>query len=340
LRISVFVVTFALLVVALAVSKGTPFVDNAFSGSNTEVARRMSFLPPYDLAALKVRHVITQPRFDIGVFGNSRAVSIGRQDLNIGDRTFFNFSVPGTSMRQSINLIEELALHGKAPKLAIISFDNMEFGYYGNALYPGAFSRWWRSATDVTWTLVNRPGDIILLAHVILDHIYAEWDAFIGIWNATAFWSRAAVAAPDMVPELKAAKRTYLKDGSRPMVFNDEEPIKLFRRPRPRMILLSPYMARDFERLAVLDGPATKIVIFESHLEAASTAFVMANPEEMVITERKEFLTACEKFNIACSSAEERPLPETNSRWGDCCHAPPDALGELVSTLVRKHAAP
>ncbi|MDA1100157.1 MAG: hypothetical protein O2967_14360 [Proteobacteria bacterium] len=340
MRITAFVITFALLALIPVVLKGIPFSRTAFSDIRPDVFKRMTVLHPYDLASVKVNHALSKPRFDVGVFGNSRVVAVGVKHLDIGDRSFFNFAVPGTSLRQSVNLVDELAAHGKAPKLSIISFDNLEIDQYGNAYYPSAFSRWWQAGRDAFWALVNRPGDMLLLAHIVLDHIYAEWEALTDTWNAKSLWARGAIQAPSLVPPLSKPRHAYISDGSRPVKIPQNNSVDRFERPQQRMILLSPYMARDIERLAALDGQSTRILIYETHLETKSASYFDANPSDAVIEKRRQFRTACERFGIACYTAKERPLPENGSPWEDCCHAPADAIGQLISGLVRKHATP
>jgi hypothetical protein len=325
---------------ALVSLKGLTFVQAAFSGNNQEIFERISFLPPFDLASLKVSHAFSKPRFDIGVFGNSRIVSVGDRDLNLEGRSFFNFAVPGTSLRQSVNIIEELAARGKAPRLAIISFDNLEIGYYGNAVYPALFPRWRNAAQDVFWTVFNRPGDLILLAHVVLDHVYTEWAALTDTWNANAIWARAAVQAPDIIPPIAKATYQYFRDGSRPLQTTSNESVQLIQRPEPRMILLSPYMAHDLERLAKLNRNETRILIFESHLEAKSASYVDTTPDKTVVAERQQFSRTCKHLALDCYTTLETPLADTGSRWWDCCHPPHDSLGLLISALANRHKLP
>jgi len=339
MRIAAFVFTFAVLTLVPIAIKGIPFVGDAFVEDSPEVFQRMTVLPGYDIAAMKVRHAASQPRYDVGVFGNSRVLSVQAEDLQIGDRSFFNFAVPGTSLRQSLALIENLAAQGKAPRLAIISFDNLEIGYFANAYFPGSFGRWRRAAGDALWALNNRPGDINLLAHMLTDHLSDEWAAFTGTWNADIFWARAAVFAPGLVPPAAPAYIYYTRDGSVAGSVADENPIEPFQRPAQRLLLLPPYMAHDFERLGALDDDVTKILIYESHIDAASQALADANPDAAVEADRSEFRAACDRFGITCYRASELPLPATTARWKDCCHPPRSALGELLSTLVQQHAA-
>jgi hypothetical protein len=340
LRISVFVSVFLVLVTALLVIQGTNLNGDVFARQNPEVLRRISLLPPYDLAAKKIQHAIASPRFDVGVFGSSRVVAVGSAGLDIDGQSFFNFAVPGTSMRQTVNLIEKLEAEGKAPKLSIISFDNLEFGFYGNAEYPHALWRWTRAFGDIFWALTNRTGDMVLLVHFILDHLYTEWRALADTWNFSALWARTAVQFPDLVPSLANIRNQYDPDGSRPYP-NDHVPdTKRFERAKERMILLPHYLERDMKRLRALDRAGTKFVIFESHLEPQSRAYLAATPDAVITRQRARFILLCRRYELTCFTATELPLPATTSRWNDCCHAPSDALEQLVSELTRRHAQP
>jgi hypothetical protein len=340
LRITVFFSIFLVLVAALLAIKGMNLAGDVFSGQPHEINRRISFLPPYDLAAKKIQHALVKSRFDVGIFGNSRIIAVGTSALDVGNQSIFNFAVPGTSMRQSINLLEKLETEGKAPKLSIISFDNMEFGYYANAYYPHALWRWASAFKDIIWIVSNRTGDIVLLAHVILDHLYTEWDALTDTWNFNALWTRAAAQFPDLVPPFAEPRGGYSLDGSRAYTHRPNLEIKRFERTKERMILLPHYLERDMERLRTLHRSGTKFVIFESHLEPDSLAFTNADPVPVVEQQRGRFKSICRRFGLICYTASELPIPAISSHWNDCCHAPSEALGQLVSELVRRHMQP
>src|SRR5690606_28089219 len=43
--------------------------------------------------AAKLAHGLAAPRHDVGLFGNSRSLMVGADDLGLSDATFFNYSV-------------------------------------------------------------------------------------------------------------------------------------------------------------------------------------------------------------------------------------------------------
>ena len=69
--------TAAIIAVAQYVPPGDPFTIKT---NNKLVSLDGISLPVF--AELKVRHVKSQPRFDVGLFGNSRSLNVGIDDLS------------------------------------------------------------------------------------------------------------------------------------------------------------------------------------------------------------------------------------------------------------------
>jgi hypothetical protein len=339
MRFYAFGAAVCLLTIALALIRHGALLGDPFStevGSETLV--RISLLPPFDMASAKFRHAVSVPKFDVGIFGNSRSVAVGVNELRLGDLTAFNFSIPGTSMRQSVALVERLESRGAAPRVVVISLDNIELQNYDNAYYPGPRTRLKIAADDAYWAIGNESdGRLLTLAHIVLDYLYGEWAAFTTSWSATASWVRVAAAAPGIVSPLTTSVRTsYLRDGSRPIKELSGIPI-LIHRPEP-FILFWAYMARDLRRLAALRLQGHRIIIYESHMDPASAVFVASKPSAAIEALRKQFLGACAKLDLECYPAVTSDLPVMQTAWHDCCHPPPDSLGVFISTIVARQA--
>ncbi len=88
-------------------------------------------LPEESLVRLKLDATSTG-RFDIGLFGNSRSVMMGAGELGRAGCSFFNFSIPGSSFRSSVALVEDLAARRAAPHTAVISLDQFELRMMGS----------------------------------------------------------------------------------------------------------------------------------------------------------------------------------------------------------------
>jgi hypothetical protein len=63
-------------------------------------------MPMIDLKEIKIRHALRVERFDVGLFGNSRIIQVSQADFNYGNGRFFNFAIPGSSIRNSISMLD------------------------------------------------------------------------------------------------------------------------------------------------------------------------------------------------------------------------------------------
>lgn len=86
----------------------------------------VDILPSDELAPLKFLRAINNPPTDIGLFGSSRILMIGVDDLAMLGHRMFNFALGGQSVRQSVRLLDELYGTGKASAIAVIAMDHVE----------------------------------------------------------------------------------------------------------------------------------------------------------------------------------------------------------------------
>ncbi len=140
---------FAVLLVLQSPPRSDPFAADGLA-----LRAALDRLPEEDITTLKLRHARAVPRYQIGLFGNSRSIQVGAREFRTGEGeaasgSFFNFSVPGASIRQSVSMVERLAEIGKLPDVAIISFDNAALEFYGNPVHPSPPARWLGAARDL-----------------------------------------------------------------------------------------------------------------------------------------------------------------------------------------------
>ena len=118
------------------------FLNNPYNTSaadqRDENAVDLKGLSVQSVAAAKLSHGATpEDAYDVAIFGNSRAVMVGARHIEaVHDRTFFNFAVGGTAFQQSVRSLEYLADQGKAPRIAVISYDNAELQFVGIPYWP------------------------------------------------------------------------------------------------------------------------------------------------------------------------------------------------------------
>lgn len=84
-----------------------------------------------DLLRIKKQWLLGRQRAELAVFGNSRTIFLGADDLNIDQAAFVNASVVGSGFRQSVRLLQALAESGRAPETALINLDPWPMGFWG-----------------------------------------------------------------------------------------------------------------------------------------------------------------------------------------------------------------
>jgi len=160
--------------------KSTPTARDAMSASIALSQRRA-----VDVQGSKIAHALANPRYEVGLFGNSRAVAVSRTDLQGVAAPFFNFSVPGTSFRASVMLVEYLAKHDALPPHVFISIDNFHLDYYGPADFPFQTVR---LAAIINDALAGFGRDDIPrreTARAVLRGLWQEWNYLTDPLNAT-----------------------------------------------------------------------------------------------------------------------------------------------------------
>ncbi len=287
-------------------------------------------------ARLKRRHALESPSFDVGLFGNSRSLDVGANQVGLAGCSFFNFSLSGESLRANVAFLESLAAAGKAPKTALISVDNFELQYYANPLYPPAGERWRLAARDI-WAGIMRP-DIPLreVGRMMWRHLYTESRLFKFEFEFDVLSRTIAgvLNSPDdAFGRPLPSEVGYRSDGSRMTkpVGPGGGPNDIMT-PAPSQIMPG-YLDYDLERLKRLAGKGIRVVVYESALEPSSARALGTNPSAQAARARKQFLASCGRYGLACVPAP-LALPGPALTWRDHSHAPAASLGAYLTRLL------
>lgn len=317
-----FVVVLGLAFVALVALQSAPGGD-PFNPANRELRGILDQLPAEDIAALKIRHADAVARFDVGVFGNSRAIQVSARDIGVEERSFFNFAVPGTSIRQSVLLLERRADIGKLPRRIFVSFDNAALEYYGNPVYPRPPRRWMSAVRDLAQGFGNPEIGLGGVARMAWRHAFTEWRALVGLLSAQHLRTRLFASAKN------EGKPAYFADGSWPRYGLGE-----WRRLKPLAALapsiMPEYLAYDLSRLAAIRAEGVRLLVYESPLAPGLSHASSDNAKAV----RKRFLAACAALDIACASAPELGGNGVPPYWDDSSHAPGPLLGAWLAGQI------
>ncbi len=313
-----FVAVMVALVVLLAMLRLMPLpasiIDDPLRRGMLEV------LPSDEVAAIKLRYADRHTRYDIGLFGNSRILMIGSDELKV-DRRMFNFAVPGQSVRQSILLLEALRGLGKAPALAVISMDYVELGLPGGAgVYPGPPARWFGYIVDA-WIAWEKSG-VRGPAASIFNAAANEGSQITLTFNHTYILTKLRA-----VLGLGEPTGDFRSDGSRKEIV-PSRPTDLGRLPQRADDY--PQLESDFARLAAVRDSGTRVLVYESPVAPPHMNLNDSSLSAKARAVRRRFHAACEVFRLECHG----PPLLTQNAWFDRDHAPAAALAAWLRPLI------
>jgi len=323
--------TIAILAVAQYVPPEDPF---AIQNNNKLVSLDEISLPV--LAKLKVRHVKSQPRFDIGLFGNSRSLNVGIHDLSLGDCKFFNFSVPSESFRFTVANLERFHEIGKAPRLALISIDHFELQHYNNPISFFAPTRWKMAIEDIKSGFMRDEIRSIDLLRMGWRHVWIEIVRFKRTFTPATFFKGIShlLSSSSTFSFVSPLSIGYQSDGSRrvPVPANKKE-FQTLIKPAQHQIDTG-YFKYDIERLARLQKDGIQVVIYESPLEPKSGLFFHNQPTPQASRSRSTFVRACARMGLNCYTADPRRFIGNGGFWVNQTHPPSSVLGFYLNNLL------
>lgn len=295
--------------------------------------------PTHAVTALKIAHAGSSPPYDIGLFGNSRSLMLGRADMRTDTGcSFFNFSIGGESIRNSVALLEILARMGNAPRIAVVSLDHLELQMAANphslpfaesarllaadlGLVAADPELAWREAAQVVWRIL----------HTAWAQIRIAFTSDLIVRSVLRFLSGdRAAAGPPLTPDAPG----YLADGSQ------TQPSAAALAPPPRFVpasrpgIIVPVLRSDLARLAALkENGVRHIVVYESPLDEPFAAQYARNPSGFAARQRSAFLDICAGLGLHCLAAPDR-LPGPARSWPEPSHPPADALGAYLRGIL------
>ena len=317
---------------------------DAFGQLPPDRALQLDQLYSADVAGLKLRHARAAPTYDTMLFGNSRALPVGREDVAGLSGSFFNMAVAGESFRSSVMLLESLAAAGKLPRRAIISLDHAELQYYGNPDWPQPALRWPAAAQDLAAGLTKpsiTPRDT---ARMAFRHLLTEGGAiqrdlnFARVRFGLCTFSLPSWACDDIRLQASDAPG-YSADGSRRAVTPAQPSVDTGAAlPAAPGSILAGYVDFDFERLQRIAAQGTQVMVYESLLFPTLHARMMQSPSATAQTSREAIGAACRRHGIICHMAPAR-FDDMNLPWADHNHPPAKLLGAYIGQLAAAQQA-
>ena len=335
IRPAIFLAALALLLGALFSLEARISDIDPFRRATSEQLVSITGVSPSNMADLKQRHVAATGRPDIGLFGNSRILAVGQDELGTNQCQAFNFAVGGESLRSSIAFLERLARDGAHPEIAVISADHFELQVYSNPYLLGHFF-----GLSELFNLATLPDMTIrTFARMTWRLAWTQSQMFQRAFEAELV--RGAILrlfAPEAAfPLVQQGQTGYRPDGSRRTrartPTGDPE-----LEPRNRPQIPAPVLIHDLERLAgVKQRFGIDVYVYESPLAPNSMEEFAASPSEHAVSTRNVFLDTCERLGLSCVAAPNLQTSD-GEHWYDSNHAPPGALGRWIGDLIAESA--
>ncbi len=312
--------------------------DREFAGLEAIPKR----LGAHDLIAAKFYHALGRGEpYDVGLFGNSRSAMVSRVEFNPGpNKSFYNFSIGGMALIQSVTLLEELVHHGVAPKIAILSLDHPELQFIEFLYFPEPILRPLAYASDIATILREGEGTFAQrwsdAVKVFKWARKRSWARFRDIWNVDTLGRRVdylitAITSPLINESILLNKL----DGSYQQILPSEQPSFANFSPSDAAFRAhNRYLFISLRRLAALEREnKIRIIVYESPLapEIVQRRLGIISPQAG--ESRKWFRKGCRDSTVECFMAPMLPnVPKIN--WPDCCHAPAHLLGRYLEQIV------
>jgi hypothetical protein len=339
----VFLVLVAAGIVAVAALLKPPPDRDVFTPLRAGELADLSGLSFPGVYAAKKAHGLAAPRHDVGLFGNSRSLTVGAADLGLPDAAFFNFSVIGGSFRASVLLLEQLAAAGRAPRLAIVSLDHLELQEDNNPAVAGIGPRLRLALDDAVAGATSPHIGWAEAGRMAWRHYYGAVRDLGRILNFRRLmlgvrWHLGALLGDSFRDDADdALEPGYRRDGSiaLPVI---EERIFEVSAPQPALYIRG-YLDSDLERVAALGRRGVRVVIYESLLDPVNAAHVARHPNPAAEAARARWLAACRRLALDCRPFVRDAVPAVAGAWTDPSHPPPALLGRYVQGMFQHPVA-
>ncbi len=336
-RVFLFLLCTVTLIVMVRIAEGTLPSTDPFGDWRPYRAQDFEGYDERRNARMKIRHSVERGQpYDIGLFGNSRILSVGREQLALSACTAFNFALSGHSFRGSVQLLERLAREKALPRLAVISIDNFELQMYNNPLWPGWRERWSLLTNDLAVVFGTADATLRDKARVLWRYIWTEKILFQKQFEF-AFFRRAILDTfglnDDPFPAADSGSTGYRPDGSSYSPLRKTGEVAKLPPTTPQIINV--ILRSDLERLfRMARRNDLKLLIYESPLNPISAAIFKRTPSPFAESNRKTFMSACADFGVTCLAAPNE-IFNGNAPWGDASHPPPNVLGKWIGASSR-----
>ena len=340
MRLASFFVSLSVFIVATTVLGTVRAPLNPFSQGKEGSVYDIRF-PIREIVRLKLEHARETDRYDVGLFGNSRSDMVGRAEFGLSECKFFNYSARGESIRNSLGLLEYLAAQGKAPRIALISFDHMELAMIANATSLPFRKHLEIAFRDLTFVTTSSDISVRDTARLAFRYISGVWRSLKSAFSSDWLLEAAGRILRGSLAPFSDSSNTadgYRSDGSfviRKKKNNSPPPFK----PAAGNEFIDALLVHDLSQFKALEGKGDrrveKIIIYESPLSPPFDQRFAQFPRPQTAAHRQAYLDACRSLELTCFAAP-RPNSVNSDKnvWRDASHPPAADLARYLRRLI------
>ncbi len=318
-------------------------LGDPFASTTDEISIDLTTVPTSTVAAFKIRHAISMPSMDIGLFGNSRILAVSARDVGYPVCRFFNFALSGESIRASIALIEHFTSIGKMPRIAIVGIDNFESQYFGNPTWPSAIERWRFAWIDLARGWKRQDVSRMDWLRMGWRHLHIEGELVHYLFERRFFlagvdlWLHGLEPTNREIDTKGQRRRHYRVDGSLSYEVAGRDVSADVPLPSAPEQIIAGYLRHDLRRLASQQAVGRRVIVYESPVAPASAHQFARHSSPYATFHRTVFLEECQQLGLIC-----RPDPGVfahSTGWRDSTHPPAEPLGAHIRTLISESAS-
>ena len=322
----------AVILLLVALQLNSPISNVYFIGSrNQTLLDEQGQMPSLIQTHSKMKGAENFPRYKYAIFGNSRSLMIGRNSLGLSENQYFNFSIPGQSLRNSVMFLEWLAMKGKLPAEAVISVDNFALQLYGNG-----------TILDPVIRLNSLFGDLSVLWGLgvpWMTQLRTVWRFIWSIWQDL----KMLFSADSLFKSLKSALgikgtssiKYFRPDGSRMYGTNtlnigSQKTAGIYETSQ----IIPELLIADLHKLQFLStSHNVNISLYETPLHPKLELELENDLENKL---RKIFINECNLRGLTCFSSKSIRKSGEFASWFDWTHPSEEAIGGWVSRNIIK----
>ena len=345
IEIKTFFISALLLLSTVVAYQSMPVGDDLFGAieeSDSILLRRSVLITNYAVYGMaKLNHATTVPAYDIGFFGRSDSLSIGARYFRDIGRAF-NFSIPASSIYQSISSVNYLKERDVLPKIVVISIPFFEVHNEKAASLPsmgmsvgdrlqrlvsliGIWGDNEMSANEFLQTMIFEFRSVQSELKRIFDLESLLLKATYEIGLGTAFYRETYT---------KIGVKIITRDGSWDYYESPEKralPILVSGPDTPLFIRLR------FELEKLIELSSTNcIVLYEAPVESASARHYQSNPSKHALALRTFFQDLAAETNLNFFETTDISPTDTGSDWLDSTHSPGRVISPYINGLIKR----